>query len=149
MTVTCRYASGMSQQQIAARHPSTLGAAWPLPHCPEAASDARRITKQLLAEWGVADGAADSVLLTVSELVTNAVEHGLAPVTFGLSRDSSTRQVHIEVADGGPAVAGRDWGADGADGEHGRGLTIVDHLTAAHGDRREPGHATYWADVAA
>ncbi|MFI1760687.1 ATP-binding protein [Streptomyces sp. NPDC020800] len=119
----------------------------PLLHRPEAAGEARRITKEVLARWRVAEEAADSVLLTVSELVTNAVEHAQPPLALGLSRDPGTRRVHIEVSDGGPAASQGAWAAGCAPEEHGRGLTIVGRLTAAHGHRRAPGHATHWADV--
>jgi hypothetical protein len=47
----------------------------------------------LLTQWSVAEDAADSVLLTVSELVTNAVEHARPPLNFGLSRDPDTQRV--------------------------------------------------------
>ncbi|SFG47468.1 Histidine kinase-like ATPase domain-containing protein [Streptomyces mirabilis] len=87
------------------------------------------------------------MLLTVSELVTNAVEHAQPPLNLDLSRDPGTRCVHIEISDGGPAVTDGDWAASCTRGEHGRGLEIIDQLTAAHGDRQEPGHAIHWADV--
>ncbi|MER5795556.1 ATP-binding protein [Streptomyces sp. NPDC001980] len=120
---------------------------WSLAHRPEAAGEARRIAKELLTRWSVGEDAAYSVLLTVSELVTNAVEHARPPLDLGLSRDPGTRRVHIEVSDGGPAALHGDWAAGCAPDERGRGLDIVDRLTAARGDREEPGRAVHWADV--
>ncbi|MGW7242672.1 ATP-binding protein [Streptomyces sp. NPDC054804] len=108
---------------------------------------ARRITKDVLARWRVADAPADSVLLTVSELVTNAVEHAEPPLNLRLSHDLSSHRVHIEVSDGGPAATDGDWAASCTPEEHGRGLEIIDFLTTAHGDRQERGHAIHWADV--
>jgi anti-sigma regulatory factor (Ser/Thr protein kinase) len=147
ITVTYAYASALPPSQAATRPPRASGSAWPLAHRPEAAGEARKITKEVLARWKVAEEAADWVLLTVSELVTNAVEHAHPPLNLELSRDPGTRRVHIEVADGGPAATDGDWAASCTPDEHGRGLEIIDQLTAAHGDRQEPGHAIHWADV--
>ncbi|WP_280677639.1 ATP-binding protein [Kitasatospora sp. MAA19] len=146
--MTSTYGPTVSPRQAAVRRTRAPGHAWPLAHCPEAAKAARTITRVVLAQWRVADEAADSVLLTVSELVTNAVEHAQPPLHLELSRDPGTRRVHIEVRDGGPAATESAWAASRTRGEHGRGLQIIDQLTAAHGDRAEPGHAIHWADVA-
>ncbi len=47
--------------------------------------------------------ATESVLLVVSELVTNAIEHALPPVVLRLHRDRAGDQVWVGVTDGGPA----------------------------------------------
>ncbi|MCZ1013360.1 ATP-binding protein [Streptomyces noursei] len=145
--MTCTYTPEAPPRQGPARSPSTSVGTWTLAHDPEAAGEARKITKECLAQWSVAEDAADSVLLTVSELVTNAVEHARPPLNFGLSRDPGAQRVHIEVSDGGPAAMDGDWIGSCTPDEHGRGLEIVDQLTAAHGDRTEPGRAVHWADV--
>ncbi|MFF7756171.1 ATP-binding protein [Streptomyces sp. NPDC007971] len=145
--MTCTYAPEAPSRRGPARSPSTSVDTWTLAHDPEAAGEARKITKEFLAQWSVAEDTADSVLLTVSELVTNAVEHAQPPVNFGLSRDPGTQRVHIEVSDGGPAATDGDWAASCTPDEHGRGLEIVDRLTAAHGHREEAGRAVHWADV--
>ncbi|MET7974246.1 ATP-binding protein [Streptomyces mirabilis] len=147
MTVTCVYTPDSPAWHAAARRPQAPGGAWPLAHRPEAAGEARKITKRVLTRWRIADETADSVLLTVSELVTNAVEHAQPPLNLDLSRDPGTRRVHIEISDGGPAATDGDWAASCTRGEHGRGLEIIDQLTAAHGDRQEPAHVIHWADV--
>ncbi|MFE7529823.1 ATP-binding protein [Kitasatospora sp. NPDC057542] len=141
------YAPDLSPPWATARRTPPSDRPWPLAHRPEAAGEARRIAEAVLAQWRVTEEAADSVLLTVSELVTNAVEHAEPPVSFELNRDPGARRVHIEVSDGGPAAADGDWAAGCAPDEHGRGLWIIDQLTAAHGHREEPGHAVHWADV--
>ncbi|MFJ2133671.1 ATP-binding protein [Streptomyces sp. NPDC087845] len=147
ITVTYAFAPAGSPSQGARRPPQASGSAWPLAHSPEAAGEARKITREVLARWKVAEEAADTVLLAVSEFVTNSVEHAQPPLNLELSRDPGTRRVHIEVADGGPAARDGDWAAGCAPGEHGRGLEIIDRLTAAHGDRQEAGRAIHWADV--
>ncbi|MFJ1843623.1 ATP-binding protein [Streptomyces sp. NPDC088146] len=147
ITVTYAFAPAGSPSQGARRPAQASGSAWPLAHSPEAAGEARKITREVLARWKVAEEAADTVLLAVSEFVTNAVEHAQPPLNLELSRDPGTRRVHIEVAGGGPAARDGDWAAGCAPGEHGRGLEIIDRLTAAHGDRQEAGRAIHWADV--
>ncbi|MFF4865786.1 ATP-binding protein [Streptomyces sp. NPDC001231] len=69
-----------------------------------------------------------------------------ADLNFALSRDPGTRRVHIEVSDGGTAAMDGDWAASCTPDAR-RGPEIVDQLTAAHGDREEPGRAVHWADV--
>ncbi|MFI6357076.1 ATP-binding protein [Streptomyces sp. NPDC050743] len=120
---------------------------WTLAHRPEAADQARQIAKECLTRWRVTDEVTDSVLLTVSELVTNAVQHAQPPLTVGLDCDPTVGYVHIEVSDGGPAAPGDDLQSSLPDDEHGRGLMIVECLTAGHGKRQEPGHAVHWADI--
>ncbi|MEU6665908.1 ATP-binding protein [Streptomyces sp. NPDC046727] len=119
---------------------------WTLAHCPEAAGQARTIARRLLSRWGVSGEAADSVLLAVSELVANAVRHAQPPLCLGLGCDHTTGHVYVEVSDGGPAADGTTAGLP--DDEHGRGLLIIDGITAAHGDRHEAGQAVHWADIA-
>ncbi|WP_106433078.1 ATP-binding protein [Streptantibioticus cattleyicolor] len=118
-----------------------------LPHRPEASRQARRTTLETLAAWRVDRRTADKVLLVVSELVTNAVEHARPPLSLRLIRDPDTGQVRVEVADGGPARRQGDWAASGMPAEHGRGLRIIDEVAAAHGERRADHHAVHWADL--
>ncbi|MEV6317849.1 ATP-binding protein [Streptomyces sp. NPDC051776] len=118
---------------------------WPLTHSPEAASTARHLTRSVLDAWHVDGEVADSVLLVVSELVTNAVRHAEPPVVLHLHRDAR-RQVWVMITDGGPATTKGTWAAGCEVDEHGRGLGIVMALAAAHGFYKHPdGEATHWA----
>ncbi|MEU3050794.1 ATP-binding protein [Streptomyces sp. NPDC006984] len=119
---------------------------WSLPHRPESAGVARRVTRALLEEWGVDDDCADLVLLVVSELVTNAVEHALPPIAL-LIGQSAEGAVRIEVEDGGPAPEEGAWATTGSPGEHGRGRHLVAALATAHGSHPLPGGATHWASL--
>ncbi|MFJ1709154.1 ATP-binding protein [Kitasatospora sp. NPDC088346] len=121
---------------------------WELPHRPESAGVARRVTCAALDAWGVDDNASDQVLMVVSELVTNAVEHALPPVTLRVERPAADT-VHIEVDDGGPAAQEGSWATTGGPEEHGRGGVIVSALSTAHGSRPLAHGATHWADVTA
>src|SRR5512147_189647 len=70
-----------------------------LEHRPEAAGAARAITRAVLEDWDVDQDSAESVLLVVSELVTNAVEHAVPPVALHLHlhRERAGDQVWVGV----------------------------------------------------
>lgn len=118
---------------------------WVLAHRPESAGVARRVTRDMLQGWGVDEECADLVLLVVSELVTNAVEHAL-PVALRVEQPTEGT-VHIEVDDGGPAVEEGAWAATGSPEEHGRGSHIVASLATAHGTRSLLYGTSYWVDL--
>jgi hypothetical protein len=61
-------------------------AAWDLPSDPPVVSEARRLAAEQLTEWGL-DEAAFVTELVVSELVTNAIRYGGAPIQLRLIRD--------------------------------------------------------------
>ncbi|MFD8079661.1 ATP-binding protein [Streptomyces sp. NPDC059718] len=123
---------------------------WVLEHRPEAAGAARRVIRAVLDGWQVGADAAESVVLVVSELVTNAVEHAEPPVILHLHREPAGRQVWVGVTDGGPAATDGGWTTSCTGAEHGRGLDIVDTLTTGHGTRTYPGgRATHWARLPA
>lgn len=131
-----------------ARLPAATGAPeWTLPHRPEAAGIARRLTLAALQAWDIGEETADQVVLAVSELVTNAVEHALPPVALKLARPCGHRLLRIEVTDGGPARTRGAWTASCEPDEHGRGSMIVDFMAAAHGTRLAGGRTTHWADL--
>ncbi|MFI5621145.1 ATP-binding protein [Streptomyces sp. NPDC051567] len=91
----------------------------------------------------------DSVLLVVSELVTNAVEHtadsggGCVTVTQVSVRGGLRIEVRDE-AHGHPQVR-----APGLESERGRGLHLVDLVTAELGGRwgHSPGTGTVWCTI--
>jgi anti-sigma regulatory factor (Ser/Thr protein kinase) len=87
---------------------------------------ARSFAAKLLTDWNAAQ-AGDKVMLTVSELVSNAVIHGREPVTIRLTR--LARFIRIEVADASPGTpALRAHGPDG-----GFGLELVARMSARWG----------------
>ncbi|AZK97105.1 MULTISPECIES: ATP-binding protein [Streptomyces] len=79
----------------------------------------RRLTTQHLVAWGLAPLSDDAALL-VSELVTNAVRHGVGPVSLCLY---AADELRIEVVDGS-SEAPTPRRARPED-ENGRGLDIV------------------------
>ncbi|WP_052434998.1 ATP-binding protein [Streptacidiphilus melanogenes] len=120
-----------------------FGAAWPLTAFDGAVGFARRLVLATLRVWGFELGdRADDVALLVSELLTNAFAYSDGrPVTLGLYASRSEHSLTLDVLDASsdhPELRSVDH-----DAEHGRGLFIVDHLTAgqwtsqatAHGKR--------------
>lgn len=62
-----------------------LEAYWDLPADLEVVGAARRLVREVLVAWGIS-AVAEDVTMVVSELVSNAVVHGKAPITLSLHR---------------------------------------------------------------
>ena len=83
----------------------------------------------------------DDAVQVVSELVTNAIQHGTGH-TVTLTLREADRTLHIDVAgssDGCPALRAAPAGA-----EDGRGLWIVDRLATRWGSRSEEDGVHTW-----
>jgi serine/threonine-protein kinase RsbW len=124
------------------------------PGTPDSASAARLMARQLL---GDSDPAAETVVLLVSELVTNAVLHSQsgAPggtVTVALCPLSAGVLVQVRD-DGGPsephlAESIAETMAESAAGaEHGYGLLVVDALADSWGTISGPDSRVTWCRV--
>jgi DNA-binding NarL/FixJ family response regulator len=104
---------------------------------------ARAFATAALDEWHVED-IADDVLLVVTELVNNAVTHAQTPCELRLSISPVT--LRIEVIDEGPGTP--DPLPPSSTRNHGRGLHLVDALTAAWGfEPIETGGKMVWAEL--
>jgi len=124
---------------IAQSVPSTLS----LERSRRAVAQARSFVRDRCREAGVADVTSDAVVLMVSELVTNAVEHARSRVELALAVDPGV--VHVEIHDGNaalPAIRNADSGA-----VNGRGMAIVDELALSWGVRPAGRGKTVWFDV--
>jgi anti-sigma regulatory factor (Ser/Thr protein kinase) len=84
--------------------------------------------------------------LLVSELVTNAVLHGRAPIRLGLTLDRAA--LRIEVSDHEPTVAAVVPRAECNGAPGGRGLRIVEALADQWGVVGNDLSKTVWASVA-
>ena len=115
-----------------------------------AAGRARALVEEQL---GSSPRVAD-ISLVVSELVTNAVEHGEPPVMFGIdssvdtstdpNTDPNTVRIRVTVSDEGGGEPRVRAAADHAIG--GRGLALVEMLASRWQWRRDGKRLTVWAE---
>ena len=116
--------------------------AFTLPSTPYSVQMARFYVRAALAYHGLG-GYADDAEAVASELIANAVTHApAAVVTLALTWMEVSRALGIVVTDPSPLPpVKRD---PGKDTEHGRGLHIVEALSARWGwQPRDPGKAVY------
>jgi anti-sigma regulatory factor (Ser/Thr protein kinase) len=118
-----------------------------LPGVPEAAGMARAVVLQALPSHPAADEAA----LCVSELAANAVLHsgsGLPGGTFTVTVELAGTGVRIAVTDAGATTRPRTM-RPSRGRTHGRGLAIVDALSASWGwgCQRRGGSRTTWCEI--
>jgi anti-sigma regulatory factor (Ser/Thr protein kinase) len=135
--------------------PPTLSRQLKLAALPSAAPWARRMTRQLLAEWQL-ETLSDTALLVVSELVTNAVNAsgnldcpGLRPVSWqmlALTVRLAGTGLQMEVWDPNPAPPALQ--APDVTSEGGRGLLIVECLADRWGHHAADGGKVVWCEVA-
>ncbi|NNN33853.1 SpoIIE family protein phosphatase [Streptomyces sp. S3(2020)] len=113
---------------------------WDLPGDVELVAEARRLALAQLEEWGLEE-AAFVTELVVSELVTNAIRYGAAPIQLRLIHD---RTLICEVSDGN-STSPHLRRARMLD-EGGRGLLLVAQLTNSWGTRHTATGKTIWAE---
>ena len=92
---------------------------------PRAAGQARRAARDVLVAWRLSH-LVDAVVVAASELVTNAVRYGRAPVSMELQCQAD--QVRLDVHDGNPTEPPGPPGEVAVEAESGRGLGIVQAL---------------------
>lgn len=113
---------------------------------PESAAAARQLVSQALEVWHLAQ-LADSAVLIMTELVSNAVRHAKGKgMRVNVTRLTGQR-VRVSVLDRDctrPRVQDPDPG-----GEGGRGLFIVDAESVSWGVDLLPGGKRVWADLEA
>jgi DNA-binding NarL/FixJ family response regulator len=107
------------------------------------AREARVFTESALSEWQVAD-ITDDVLLVVTDLVNNAVTHARSGCELRISVNPLT--LRVEVVDEGSGTP--DPLPPSSTRNHGRGLHLIDALTAAWGYEPVPtGGKMVWAEL--
>lgn len=111
---------------------------------PGSAASSRYFSAAVLDSWHVDDHATQDVLLAVSELVTNAIEHGSGEVVLELLNQSG-RCLRVQVTDQGQ-------GANPAlvplapDSPRSRGLAIVAAVSSAWGHDADDAGLCVWAE---
>jgi len=108
-----------------------------------AISGARRFLSRTLDEWGVDEEVADSAVLCLSELVTNAVIHTLAGCSVRVRLEQGV--LTVSVRDGGPAESEAVALPEDLLRVHGRGLQIVEALADRWGSDLDTVGTTVWA----
>ena len=108
---------------------------------PGSVSKARRYCEQRLADWDAGD-LVDTVALLVSELVTNVVLHAGTACELRLKRGERLR---VEVVDGSQRRPIR--GAVRSEASSGRGLLLVEALSAESGTILEPEGKRVWFEM--
>ncbi|NEB88910.1 ATP-binding protein [Streptomyces anulatus] len=86
----------------------------------------RRATRTFLSQRGVPDATIEDAELVVSELVTNAIQHGGGEVRVAISASNGSVQISVTDASATPA---RPRQVD-VDSESGRGLTLVTFIVS-------------------
>ncbi|WP_069772450.1 SpoIIE family protein phosphatase [Streptomyces sp. LUP30] len=124
-------ASGLGAEQVRT---------WRFPVDPAAVSGARRAASEQLAAWGLSE-LGFSTELIVSELVTNAIRYGNAPIELRLIRADV---LICEVSDGS-STAPHLRRARVFD-EGGRGLLLVAQVAERWGSRHTATGKTIWAE---
>ncbi|MFF3937123.1 SpoIIE family protein phosphatase [Streptomyces phaeofaciens] len=117
-------------------------ATWDVPADPTFVARARTLARDQLAAWRLED-ASFVTELVVSELVTNAIRYGGAPIQLRLIRDTA---LICEVSDSS-STAPHMRRARTFD-EGGRGLLLVAQLTQRWGSRHTRTGKTIWAEQA-
>ncbi|GHD28932.1 hypothetical protein GCM10010313_70190 [Streptomyces violarus] len=113
---------------------------WRLPPDPAAVARARKLAGGQLAAWGLTEAAFTTELI-VSELVTNALRYGGAPIELRLIRDST---LICEVSDGSNTAPHLRRARVFDEG--GRGLLLVAQLSDRWGTRQTSTGKTIWAE---
>ncbi|MEV7891528.1 SpoIIE family protein phosphatase, partial [Streptomyces sp. NPDC088357] len=117
---------------------------WTVWRVPQAVGHARRFTRRTMRTWGVSGDALDTVLLVVSELVTNALVHTDGRVRLELILVN--HRLRVAVADSSPRTPARatriGWEATG-----GRGILLVEAVSDAWGTLPVSGGKQVWSEI--
>jgi anti-sigma regulatory factor (Ser/Thr protein kinase) len=120
-----------------------------LPHKVSAVADARRGLAAYLKRRAVSVEARDDAQLVLTELLSNAIRHA-SPLAAGEVRAAwwlDKAGIHLEVTDGGGDTDPRRITDAHPESIGGRGLAIVEILTAEWGVRRGDSSRTVYAVV--
>ena len=123
---------------------SRASAHWRFLSSPDSVGRARAVVRSFLASVPASIDR-ESVILIVSELVTNAIRHATDCESVELTIEVRGTDVHVEVADNDPAppVLHRP----GPDEPSGRGLLLVDAMASRWGWNESGEGKQVWCEV--
>jgi anti-sigma regulatory factor (Ser/Thr protein kinase) len=104
---------------------------------------ARRFVSDVLAQWELDDLAADGRLI-VSELATNAVRHANSPFRVSLRRSDRSVRIGVEDVSTDPPARRQPTLTQA----HGRGMLLVEGLSAEWGTMPLDGGKLVWSELA-
>ena len=111
---------------------------------PASVALARRWSQDVLDRLGAPE-LSDTMALLVSELVSNVVLHARTPCELSILEDHG--RIRVEVQDGSDRLPGLKPRTDLL-AQSGRGMLLVDGLSAAHGVEPEPrGGKRVWFEL--
>jgi anti-sigma regulatory factor (Ser/Thr protein kinase) len=114
-----------------------------LPTDDTAPAKARRSARSVLDQWDL-DHLRDTLLVVVSELVTNAVRHGRPPVRMSFRYVDDRLTVGVHDSQPPTTASATD---PGPEAESGRGLFIVSALGSITGSRDESNGKVIWVEL--
>ena len=110
-----------------------------LPASADGPATGRRCAYTVISAWGAGEQLAETAVLVVSELVTNALRDGAPPIRLRVARDPAGHLV-LAVYDGGSRLP--SLGSDHLDiaepAENGFGLQLVDALARTWATTPDP-----------
>ncbi|MFD3451637.1 SpoIIE family protein phosphatase [Streptomyces sp. NPDC058691] len=122
------------------RTPADHVAEWEVPVDPAAVAGMRTAVTERLEQWGLFELSFGAELI-LSELLTNAIRYGSAPISVRLLRD---RALTCEVSDGSSTSPHLRYAATTDEG--GRGLFLVAQIAERWGTRYTPDGKVLWAE---
>ena len=115
-----------------------------LPADPTAPRRARALLRAATQDWDLDEDLSHDAAMVVTELVANAVDHAGTPSTLRVDLDD--RGLYVAVRDGRPDRAPRPRPVDPT-APRGRGLQMIDALTASWGVTVHADGKTVWATL--
>ena len=110
---------------------------------PSSVPFARHLVADALARDEPSPECVDAVLVVVTELVTNAVRYGRAPIQLSVTDDGTTSRIDvIDRGDQLPTLVPR-----GERDIGGLGLHIVEGLASSWGAQCDGGRTRVWAEI--
>ncbi|MFH8620412.1 ATP-binding protein [Streptomyces vietnamensis] len=116
-----------------------------LPREARSAAVARRLVRTALTVWGL-DSLAEDAMLVITELVSNAVDHGRLPSIRVIVSRPSANGVRVGVVDRSRIVPSLKADPNG-DRLRGRGLVLVDALAEEWGTELYRWGKQVWAEL--